>query len=134
MFASAKDMPVVSDKDYTHKSGLTWHSSLDKGMQEAANMNKPMLVYFWAPWCKVCGDLEKETYADAEVNRILKNDFVLIAINIDDQPGAVQRFGVTAPPEIFIGSEGRMIKIIGYVDADSLLTALTQVKTVHAGK
>lgn len=136
MFASAKDMPVVSDKDYTYMSGLTWHSSLDKGMQEAANINKPMLVYFWTSWCKYCEILEKETYVDTEVNHILKNDFVLVAINMDDQADIAQRFGVSAPPaEIFLNSDGKEItRIAGYVNADGFLAALTQVKMVHAGK
>jgi thioredoxin-related protein len=127
---SAKDMPVVSSGDYTYMSGLNWYNSVEKGMEESISTGKPVLVYFWAAWCKYCKKLEEETFVDPEVNRILKEDFVLVAINVDDQGGVASNFGVGAPPaEIFLRSNGEEItRIPGYIGADTFLSVLQQVR------
>jgi hypothetical protein len=132
MGLSTKDMPVVSKGGQTFMSGLTWYNSIDTGMEVSAKTGKPVLVYFWASWCKFCKKLEEETYVDPEVNSILKNDFVLVAINIDDQADVAAQFGVSAPPaEVFLSPDGQEItRIPGYVNAETFLPILRQIKNL----
>jgi|Deesub1362A_J573_1020465.scaffolds.fasta_scaffold00109_68 thioredoxin-related protein len=126
---SPRDMPVVSQGGQTYISGLTWLNSLEAGIEQASSTGKPIMVYIWATWCKYCEQLEKDTYVNPEVNAIMKDNLVLVAINIDEQGDLAARFGVGAPPaEIFLTPNGEEItRIPGYVSASEFLQVLKQV-------
>ncbi|MBU2559819.1 thioredoxin fold domain-containing protein [archaeon] len=122
--------PVVSDETYTYIAGLSWYKNYDEGQKAAIEEDKPMLVYFWATWCEFCKKLETEVYPNTQVNKILEEDFVLVAINIDDNKKDADAFGVWVPPnEKFITPQGEVMdEIGGYMPEDRFLVILRQVK------
>ncbi|MFQ6073242.1 MAG: thioredoxin family protein [Methanosarcinales archaeon] len=130
MYVSVQSSPVLSDEKYSYLGGLTWNKNIDEGFRIAQEQNKPILVYFWAQWCKYCEQLETKTLPNEKVSKILKNDFVLVAIDLDEQGEVAQRYGVSYPPhEIFLDKNGNIItRIPGYVDANRFLMELKEVK------
>ncbi|MFQ6054945.1 MAG: thioredoxin family protein [Methanosarcinales archaeon] len=130
MYVSVQSSPVLSDEKYSYLGGLTWSKSLDEGFRIAQEQDKPILVYFWAQWCQYCEKLETETLPNEKVSKILKNDFVLVAIDLDEQGEVAQRYGVSYPPqELFLDKNGTIItRVPGYVDADRFLRELKEVK------
>jgi thioredoxin 1 len=75
-------------------------TELDETTFDAAIAGGPVLVDFWAPWCRPCKALEP----------ILEELPVEVArVNVDEEPGLGSRFGVLSIPTVilFAGGEAR---------------------------
>jgi thioredoxin 1 len=75
-------------------------TELDETTFDAAVAGDPVLVDFWAPWCRPCKALEP----------ILAELPVEVArVNIDEEPGLASRFDVLSIPTVvlFSGGEAR---------------------------
>jgi len=75
-------------------------TELDQTTFDAAVAGGPLLVDFWAPWCRPCKALEP----------ILAELSVEVArVNIDEEPGLASRFDVLSIPTVvlFAGGEAR---------------------------
>ncbi len=130
VYYSINAAPLVSDEKYTYISDLKWYKTYDEGVRVANETGKPIFVYFWAIWCKFCEKLHTEVYPDPEVQRYLREDFVLVAVDLDENKKDAQRFGVQFPPHLlFLSSDGEIItRIPGFVSKDVLLSVLRDVK------
>ena len=75
-------------------------TELDETTFEAAVAGAPVLVDFWAPWCRPCKALEP-------ILAELPLDVALV--NIDEHPGLASRFDVLSIPTVvlFAGGEAR---------------------------
>jgi thioredoxin len=70
---------------------------LDKETFDEAIARGPLLVDFWAPWCRPCKALEP----------ILDELAVEIArVNVDEEPGIASRYDVLSIPTVILFSGG----------------------------
>jgi cytochrome c biogenesis protein CcdA len=95
---------VASSVEEKLKDG--WHASLGDGLAAASRDQKPVLVDFWATWCKNCLTMDKTTLADAEVTKALSG-YVKIKVqaeNPDESPArdVMQRLGAVGLPTYVI--------------------------------
>lgn len=129
-FSSVNMAIKLSDKTNAYLGGLTWHKSLDKGFEQARQEDKPILVYFWAIWCQFCEKFETETLPDPGVTEVLTNDFVLVAIDLDEDRDTANKYSVSYPPqELFLDKNGNIIqRIPGFVEADRFLPTIVQIR------
>jgi thioredoxin len=72
-------------------------TELDESSFDSAIAGDPVLVDFWAPWCRPCKAIEP----------ILEELPVGVArVNVDEQPGIASRYDVLSLPTVILFSGG----------------------------
>ncbi len=131
----------ISDKNYTYIADLTWYRSLDKGLQMAKEENKPVAMYFWATWCQFCARFQTETLANPPVKKLLEEDFIIVAVDLDVDKDVANQYNGWPPPKVmFLDPNGEVVRFIdpndkisvdaiyGARDASYFMNAATQVR------
>jgi len=65
--------------------------------------SKPVIVDFWAPWCKPCEAIEPHLRALAAEN---EGRLRLVRMNIDENLGVPSRYGVLSLPTVILFADG----------------------------
>ena len=65
--------------------GIDCYKDFEKGLAHAKAVNKPILLDFTGWACVNCRKMEENVWSDPEVYRLLKDDYVLISLYIDDR-------------------------------------------------
>lgn len=99
--------------------GIAWLTYED-GLAVAAESEKMVLIDFHADWCKYCKKMDKETFTDPGVIRLIEQYFVPVSVDTQKQKDLGQKFGVKSLPTIwFLEKDGAPITPLpGFVDAE----------------
>ncbi len=65
--------------------GLQGYFDLEQAKRCAARQNKPIFIDFTGHGCVNCREMEARVWSDPEVLRRLRNDFVVVALYVDDK-------------------------------------------------
>ncbi len=65
--------------------GLTAYNDFDKGIAAAKKANKPVMVDFTGWACVNCRKMEENVWSEPQIHEILKNDYILISLYVDDR-------------------------------------------------
>jgi thioredoxin-related protein len=130
---------TLSDKNSSYLGGIIFHraaSGLEEGFQIAQQENKPILMYFWAIWCQYCARFQTDTLGNPQVKKILEEDYVLVAMDLDIDREVAQQYGVSYPPYlVFMDPKGKVLeRVPGAVGPEYLLPIVTQVNETVRGK
>jgi thioredoxin-related protein len=120
---------------------LTWHK-YDKGLAKAKKEKKHILVDFYTNWCGWCKRMDKNTYEDEEVKKLLNESYVTIKVNAESkeevqvdgqkmtEKDLARKFSVRSYPTIWFlkHSSDRIAPYYGYADAQNFLKVLTFIK------
>ena len=70
---------------------------------EVLASDKPVIVDFWAEWCGPCHMIAPALHEIADERA---DELRLVKVNIDEQPGLAQRYGVMSIPTIVLFKDG----------------------------
>jgi thiol:disulfide interchange protein len=91
-----------------------WMNSLPQALRASAQRGQPLLIDFWASWCKSCLQMEKTTFQDAAVKTALER-FVKVKYRAEDLRAAEAQdvlayFGVVGLPTYIVLVPGQEVK------------------------
>jgi thiol:disulfide interchange protein DsbD len=90
--------------------GLQAYNNLEDGLAAARESGKPVFLDFTGYGCVNCREMEARVWSDPEVLRRLREDFVIVALHVDDK---------TRLPESkwVVNDKGKTLKDIGRVNS-----------------
>lgn len=72
--------------DFLHfEHGIQGYFDYKQALECARSLNKPLFIDFTGHGCVNCREMEARVWSDSEVLKRLKNDFVMLALYVDDK-------------------------------------------------
>ena len=71
---------------------IRWHEWGEEAFAAARRENKPMLLDIGAVWCHWCHVMDRESYDDPEVAKIVNENFVAVKVDRDERPDIDSRY------------------------------------------
>jgi thiol:disulfide interchange protein len=106
----ANQSPVNEKVKYAEKFKLPYRLpgffDFQQGLAYAKKMNKPVFIDFTGHGCENCREMEARVWSDPQVLQRLRNDFVVIALYVDDKTELPEN-------EWIKNKEGKFRKTIG---------------------
>lgn len=98
--------------------GLKGYFDYEQAIACAREQNKPLFIDFTGHGCTNCREMEANVWSDPEVLERLKNDFVVVALYVDDKTVLPESEWYTSP------YDNKVKKTIGKQNADLQITRL----------
>ncbi len=99
---------VVGDPDHC-PHGLPCFHDYEEGMAYARESGKPVLLDFTGWACVNCRKMEEQVWSDPRVLKLLREDFVLISLYVDEKKELPKEEQI----EVTIGTKTKKLKSIG---------------------
>ncbi len=96
--------------------GLKGYFDYEQALRVAKKLNKPLFLDFTGHGCVNCREMEANVWAAPEVLKRLKNDYVIVALYVDDKTKLPENEWVTST------FDGKVKKTIGKKFADFQIT------------
>lgn len=96
--------------------GLDGYFHFEQGMACAKAQNKPIFLDFTGHGCVNCREMEANVWADPQVQKILRDEFIIIALYVDDKTKLSEEEWVTSE------YDGKVKKTVGKIYADFQIT------------
>jgi len=109
------ETPKYSDK-LSLPHGLKGYFDYDQALECAKKLNKPILLDFTGKACVNCRKMEQQVWADSEVLKSLKEDFVIAALYVDERTVELPQ------DEWFVDRNGRESKLLSQKNSNLQIT------------
>ncbi len=110
--------------DYFHKG--TWKHVT----KQSSEKKKPLMVDFYTDWCRVCKQMDQETFADEEVTKNIKKNYIAYRLDAEKQKEVAEQYDVHSfPTFIFISPDGKELgRITSYLTKEAFKKELNKYK------
>jgi uncharacterized protein len=71
---------------------IHWHEWGDEAFGAAQRENKPILLDIGAVWCHWCHVMDRESYDNPEIARIVNENFIAVKVDRDERPDVDTRY------------------------------------------
>ena len=115
-------------------SEMSWETYSAPVLQMSISEKEPVIIDFYADWCNPCKELEHITFADPEVQNILK-DFTRLKVDltiVNDSTNALKKeFDIPGVPTIVFydktGIERKDLRLNGFEKPNAFVNRLKKI-------
>ena len=112
---------------------IDWLPWSAEAFSRAVRERKPVLLSITAAWCHACHEMDRTTYADPEVEAIVRARFLAVRVDTDRRPDINERYNLGGwPTTAFLTPAGEVIAGSTFVAADRMPGLLTRVASAFA--
>lgn len=112
---------------------MQWLPWIAETFARAARERKPILLSISAAWCRACHEMDRTTYADADVEAIAAERYVAVRVDADHRPDIDARYNLGGwPTTAFLTPEGELIGGGTYLDPGRMVSVLRQIADAYA--
>lgn len=108
--ASPAEPEVLSKGMLDMPHGLKGYDNIDDALEEAKASGKKVFVDITGYGCVNCREMESRVWSDPQVNALMRDEFVMVALYNDDKTRLPENEWVTTP-------EGKVLKDVGRVNS-----------------
>jgi len=134
IFAGQSSAASASTEAHLLFQRIKTTADLDRELAAAAQRGQPVMVDFYADWCVSCKEMERYTFAKAEVQQALSGMLLLqadVTANDDADKALLKRFNLIGPPSILFydktGAERPDLRLVGFKPADEFIGHLDRL-------
>ncbi len=85
-----------------HAANLEWMSNLEDAKELALKEKKPIILFLHSRRCFYCPKMIEEVFPDPELQKFLKNNFVLLSLDTSTGSDSIEEETADQAPERFI--------------------------------
>ncbi|MBA1421013.1 MAG: thioredoxin family protein [Epsilonproteobacteria bacterium] len=111
-------------------AGLSWHTQIDKALNNAQKSHKNLIVMVGEESCRWCKKMKERTLIDPRIQNKLSN-YVLVSVKRSDKKAVahVPEFDGKIPSFFFIEKNGEVYdSVVGYYKADDFLRYINEIE------
>ncbi len=113
-FKGGKDSAKKDAKAEPAKSSrqpkINWRTDYNAALHEAAERKLPLLIYFRGPARALSEKLEREMFASDLLARLLKEKFVLLKVDEEEEKKLFERMAIESPTVLVADSQKKILR------------------------
>lgn len=116
--------------------GVQWHAYSRDLLEKARVQQKPVIIDFYAEWCKPCVQLDKITFHDPEIVRQSEENLVMVKIDLTRRGDPAHEkllaeYEVKGVPTVVFldrkGRERRDLRLVDFLPADQFMDRMSDL-------
>lgn len=106
-----------------------WHAAFEQARTTAESTSQPILIHFHAWYCGPCQRMDREVFADPQIQQALADGMASVKIDVTQEPELASRCGATSVPrDVVMFPDGSIETLnVGYLQKPQYLNLLRDI-------
>ena len=114
----------VSFGQLQSRENIKWYP-FDEGLKLSANINKPVLIFFYSDLCAYCNKMEDESFSDGKIVSRLNKSYVPVKLNVDIESKSIKYNNrMISSRDLFFMFNGSVLPFIVFLEGGSIITSV----------
>lgn len=111
---------------------VEWREWGHEAFREARDSGRPILLAIGAVWCHWCHVMDRESYSDPEIVRIINSEFIPIRVDNDKRPDVNSRYNMGGwPTTAFLTADGEVMTGGTYIPPERFKPLLKKISRFY---